>query len=100
MTSQNGVFIRIPHELYANNIIVAQAISDHIDLDKAFKQRHEAQRDDSAKRLKEQQINLFLSNTRLTSLSSFRYLYILLQRFATNEENQTFDTTPLLFSQY
>lgn len=51
----NGVPKRIPHELSENNIIVSQVIVDKIDLEGAFKQRLEKQRDESAKRQLEQQ---------------------------------------------
>lgn len=52
----NGVPKRIPHELSENNIIVSQVIVDKIDLEATFKQRLEAQRDESAKRQLEQQM--------------------------------------------
>lgn len=52
---ENGVPKRIPHELSANNVLVSQVIIDRIDLEAAFKQRLEAQRDESAKRQLEQQ---------------------------------------------
>jgi hypothetical protein len=51
----NGIPKRIPHELSENNIIVSQVIVDKIDLEATFKQRLEAQRDESAKRQLEQQ---------------------------------------------
>lgn len=53
---ENGIPKRIPHELYENNIIVSQVIVDKIDLEATFKQRLEAQRDESAKRQLEQQM--------------------------------------------
>ena len=53
---QNGIPKRIPHELSENNIIVSQVIVDKIDLEATFKQRLEAQRDESAKRQLEQQM--------------------------------------------
>ncbi|MFW5848121.1 MAG: hypothetical protein ACOCVF_04330 [bacterium] len=54
---KNGIPVRIPHELSENNIIVSQVIVDDIDLESAFRQRLEAQRDESAKRqLAHQQI--------------------------------------------
>lgn len=52
----DGVPKRIPHELSENNIIVSQVIVDKIDLEATFKQRLEAQRDESAKRQLEQQM--------------------------------------------
>ncbi|WP_430817359.1 SPFH domain-containing protein [Carboxylicivirga sp. RSCT41] len=52
----NGIPKRIPHELSENNIIVSQVIVDKIDLEPTFKQRLEAQRDESAKRQLEQQM--------------------------------------------
>lgn len=52
---ENGVPKRIPHELSENNIGVSQVIVDKIDLEPTFKQRLEAQRDESAKRQLEQQ---------------------------------------------
>lgn len=52
---ENGIPKRIPHELSENNIIVSQVIVDKIDLEATFKQRLEAQRDESAKRQLEQQ---------------------------------------------
>ncbi|BDD01862.1 SPFH domain-containing protein [Persicobacter psychrovividus] len=52
---ENGIPKRIPHELSENNIIVSQVIVDKIDLESTFKQRLEAQRDESAKRQLEQQ---------------------------------------------
>jgi len=51
----NGIPKRIKHELSENNIIVSQVIVDNIELEKTFKQRLEAQRDESAKRQLEQQ---------------------------------------------
>lgn len=51
----NGIPKRIPHELSENNIIVSQVIVDKVDLETIFKQRLEAQRDESAKRQLEQQ---------------------------------------------
>lgn len=51
-----GIPKRIPHELSENNIIVSQVIVDKIDLEATFKQRLEAQRDESAKRQLEQQM--------------------------------------------
>lgn len=52
---ENGVPLRLPHELSENNIIVSQVIVDKIDLEATFKERLEAQRDESAKRQLEQQ---------------------------------------------
>lgn len=52
---ENGIPKRIKHELSENNIIVSQVIVDNIELEKIFKQRLEAQRDESAKRQLEQQ---------------------------------------------
>lgn len=52
---EGGIPKRIPHELSENNIIVSQVIVDKIDLEATFKQRLEAQRDESAKRQLEQQ---------------------------------------------
>jgi hypothetical protein len=52
----NGIPERIPHELSENNIIVSQVIVDKIDLEATFKQRLEAQRDESAKRQLQQQM--------------------------------------------
>lgn len=52
---ENGIPKRIPHELSENHIIVSQVIVDKIDLEATFKQRLEAQRDESAKRQLEQQ---------------------------------------------
>ncbi|MBK3519328.1 SPFH domain-containing protein [Carboxylicivirga marina] len=52
----NDIPKRIPHELSENNIIVSQVIVDKIDLEATFKQRLEAQRDESAKRQLEQQM--------------------------------------------
>ncbi len=51
----NGIPKRIPHELSENNIVVSQVIVDKIDLEATFKERLEAQRDESAKRQLEQQ---------------------------------------------
>lgn len=51
----NGQFIRIPHDINENKIIVAQVIVDDVSLEQVFKQRLEAQRDESAKRQLEQQ---------------------------------------------
>ncbi len=53
---ENGYPKRIPHELSENGIIVSQVIVDKIDLETAFKQRLEKQRDESAKRQLEQQM--------------------------------------------
>ncbi len=52
---ENGKYIRIPHDINENNIIVAQVIVDDVVLEQVFKQRLEAQRDESAKRQLEQQ---------------------------------------------
>ena len=52
---ENGKPIRIPHDINENNIIVAQVIVDDVSLEDVFKQRLEAQRDESAKRQLEQQ---------------------------------------------
>lgn len=52
---ENGIPKRIDHELSENNIIVSQVIVDNIELEATFKQRLEAQRDESAKRQLEQQ---------------------------------------------
>jgi hypothetical protein len=52
---ENGQFIRIPHDINENHIIVAQVIVDDVSLEQVFKQRLEAQRDESAKRQLEQQ---------------------------------------------
>ena len=52
---RNGQTIRIPHDINENNIIVAQVIVDDVELEKTFKKRLEAQRDESAKRQLEQQ---------------------------------------------
>ena len=52
---ENGKFIRIPHDINENNIIVAQVIVDDVVLEQVFKQRLEAQEDESAKRQLEQQ---------------------------------------------
>lgn len=51
----DGIPKRIEHELSENNIIVSQVIVDNIELESTFKQRLEAQRDESAKRQLEQQ---------------------------------------------
>ena len=51
----NGIPKRIKHELSENNIIVSQVIVDNVELEATFKQRLEAQRDESAKRQLEQQ---------------------------------------------
>lgn len=51
----NGFPIRIPHDINENKIIVAQVIVDDVSLEKTFKKRLEAQRDESAKRQLEQQ---------------------------------------------
>ena len=51
----DGIPKRNPHELSENNIIVSQVIVDKVDLEATFKQRLEAQRDESAKRQLEQQ---------------------------------------------
>lgn len=53
--TEDGVPKRIPHELSQNNVLVSQVIIDKIDLEPTFKQRLEAQRDESAKRQLEQQ---------------------------------------------
>ncbi len=52
---EDGIPKRIKHELSENNIIVSQVIVDNIELEATFKQRLEAQRDESAKRQLEQQ---------------------------------------------
>ena len=52
---ENGIPKRIDHELSENAIIVSQVIVDNIELEATFKQRLEAQRDESAKRQLEQQ---------------------------------------------
>lgn len=52
---RNGVPQRIDHEITSNNIKVSQVIVDDVILEPAFKQRLEAQRDESAKRQLEQQ---------------------------------------------
>lgn len=52
---ENGIPKRIQHELSENNIIVSQVIVDNVELEATFKQRLEAQRDESAKRQLEQQ---------------------------------------------
>lgn len=52
---ENGLPKRIPHEITENKIFVSQVIVDKIDLEKTFKRRLEAQRDESAKRQLEQQ---------------------------------------------
>lgn len=52
---ENGLPKRITHELSENNVLVSQVIIDKIDLEPTFKQRLEAQRDESAKRQLEQQ---------------------------------------------
>jgi SPFH domain/Band 7 family protein len=53
---KDGIPVRIPHELSENNIIVSQVIVDKVDLEPTFKQRLEAQRDESAKRQLQQQM--------------------------------------------
>lgn len=52
---ENGIPLRIKHELSENHINVSQVIVDNIELEATFKQRLEAQRDESAKRQLEQQ---------------------------------------------
>ncbi len=52
---EDGLPKRIDHELSENNIIVSQVIVDNVELEATFKQRLEAQRDESAKRQLEQQ---------------------------------------------
>lgn len=52
---EDGIPKRIDHELSENNIIVSQVIVDNVELEATFKQRLEAQRDESAKRQLEQQ---------------------------------------------
>lgn len=52
---KNGYPERIPHEINENSIMVSQVIVDDVDLEPTFKQRLEAQRDESAKRQLEQQ---------------------------------------------
>jgi len=52
---KNGKFIRIPHDINENNILVSQVIVDDVQLEEVFKKRLEAQRDESAKRQLEQQ---------------------------------------------
>lgn len=52
---KNGKPVRIDHELTENGIVASQVIVDQIALEKTFKQRLEAQRDESAKRQLEQQ---------------------------------------------
>lgn len=52
---ENGKYIRIPHDINENKIIVAQVIVDDVMLEEVFKKRLEAQRDESAKRQLEQQ---------------------------------------------
>lgn len=52
---ENGIPKRIKHELSENHIIVSQVIVDNVELESTFKQRLEAQRDESAKRQLEQQ---------------------------------------------
>jgi len=51
----DGVPKRISHEITENKIIVSQVIVDDVVLEGAFKERLEAQRDESAKRQLEQQ---------------------------------------------
>ncbi|MFA8300671.1 MAG: SPFH domain-containing protein [Hyphomicrobiales bacterium] len=51
----DGKVIRIPHEIKENRIEVAQVVVDELVLEKVFKKRLEAQRDESAKRQLEQQ---------------------------------------------
>ena len=53
--SRGGVPIRNEHDITKNNIIVSQVIVDQLVLNDVFKQRLEAQRDESAKRQLEQQ---------------------------------------------
>lgn len=55
MLDTMGRPVRIPHELKQNNIIVSQVIVDNVALEATFRQRLEAQRDESAKRQLEQQ---------------------------------------------
>jgi hypothetical protein len=52
---RNGKFIRIPHEITSNNIIVSQVIVDDVYLEKAFRERLKKQRDEAAKRQLERQ---------------------------------------------
>lgn len=52
---EDGLPKRISHEITENNIIVSQVIVDDVVLEGAFKERLEAQRDESAKRQLEQQ---------------------------------------------
>jgi len=53
--NKDGSFIRIAHDIKENNISVSQVIVDDVILETVFKQRLEAQRDESAKRQLEQQ---------------------------------------------
>jgi hypothetical protein len=47
---ENGKYVRIPHEITKNNILVTQVIVDDVYPEPAFKQRLEAQRDISAQK--------------------------------------------------
>lgn len=47
---KNGNFIRIPHDITENNIIISQVIVDDLELDPTFAQKLETQRDISAQR--------------------------------------------------
>lgn len=51
----DGKTLRVPHDINENKILVAQVIVDDVVLEEAFKERLEAQRDESAKRQLEQQ---------------------------------------------
>lgn len=51
----DGKTQRVPHDINENKILVAQVIVDDVVLEEAFKERLEAQRDESAKRQLEQQ---------------------------------------------
>lgn len=53
--NSDGKYIRIAHDIKENNISVSQVIVDGVILETVFKQRLEAQRDESAKRQLEQQ---------------------------------------------
>lgn len=52
---RDGKAIRVPHEITENNILVSQVIVQDVDPEPKFKERLEAQRDESAKRQLAQQ---------------------------------------------
>ena len=55
VVDRNGVPIRIPHEITDNGVLVSQVIVQDVEPEEKFRERLEAQRDESAKRQLAQQ---------------------------------------------